>query len=422
MNSHQTTTSQKNLVLYFQVHQPRRLRTLRFFDIGGNRSYFDDDLNRQIIQRIAANCYLPANALLQRLIRKYPSIKVAFSISGVTIDQLEEFAPEVLDSFRGLADTGRVEFLAETYYHSLACLIPGNEFELQVTKHQQKIERYFGVAPAFFRNTELILSDDVGERISRLGFKGVFADGIERMLGRRSAHYVYRHPQNENLSILLRDYRLSDEISFRFSDNQSPLTAGQYINWLHAIPSGEQAINIAMDYETFGEHQKREKGIFDFLEKLLATLARDKNMRFLTPSEAAEQMLPVDTLNIPGFISWADEERDLSAWLGNEMQRDAFDSLLKIEADLKDLDDRVLLKQWRNLQTSDHFYYMSTKKGNDGGVHSYFSPYPSPYEAFINYMNVLTDFGLRVKISKSAAAVGRKNRSADVPEEAVITA
>lgn len=409
-------------MLYFQVHQPRRLRTLRFFDIGGNRGYFDDDLNRQIIQRIAANCYLPANALLQRLIRKYPSIKVAFSISGVTIDQLEEFAPEVLDSFRALADTGRVEFLAETYYHSLACLIPGNEFELQVTKHQQKIERHFGVAPTFFRNTELILSDDVGERISRLGFKGVFADGIERMLGRRSAHYVYSHPQNENLSILLRDYRLSDEISFRFSDNPSPLTAGQYINWLHAIPSGEQAINIAMDYETFGEHQKREKGIFDFLEKLLATLARDKHIRFLTPSEAAEQMLPVDTLNIPGFVSWADEERDLSAWLGNEMQRDAFDSLLKIEADLKDLDDRVLLKQWRNLQTSDHFYYMSTKKGNDGGVHSYFSPYPSPYEAFINYMNVLTDFGLRVKISKSAAAVGRKNRSADVPGEAVITA
>ncbi len=368
MNSYQTTTSQKNLVLYFQVHQPRRLRTLRFFDIGGNRGYFDDDLNRQIIQRIAANCYLPANALLQRLIRKYPSIKVAFSISGVTIDQLEEFAPEVLDSFRALADTERVEFLAETYYHSLACLIPGNEFELQVTKHQQKIERHFGVAPTFFRNTELILSDDVGERISQLGFKGVFADGIERMLGRRSAHQVYRHPQNENLSILLRDYRLSDEISFRFSDNQSPLTAGQYINWLHAIPSGEQAINIAMDYETFGEHQKREKGIFDFLEKLLATLARDKSLRFLTPSEAA------------------------------------------------------VLKQWRNLQTSDHFYYMSTKKGDDGGVHSYFSPYPSPYEAFINFMNVLTDFGLRVKISKSAAAVGRKNRSADVPEEAVITA
>jgi alpha-amylase len=250
----------------------------------------------------------------------------------------------------------------------------------------------------------------------------VFADGIERMLGRRSAHHVYRHPHSENLSVLLRDYRLSDEISFRFSDKPSPLTAEQYIKWLHAIPSGERAINVAMDYETFGEHQKREKGIFDFLESLLSTLAKEKRMRFLTPSEAVEELTPSDTLSIPGFISWADDERDLSAWLGNEMQRDAFDSLLKVEADLKDLDDRVLLKQWRNLQTSDHFYYMSTKKGNDGGVHSYFSPYPSPYEAFINYMNVLTDFGLRVKISKSAAAMARKTRSSELPEEAAVTA
>lgn len=404
----QTTTRPKNLTLYFQVHQPRRLGTLRFFDIGAKRSYFDDELNQEILSRIAADCYLPTNALLLRLIRKHPHIRVCFSISGVTLDQLEEYAPEVLDSFRALAQTGSVEFLAETHYHSLSCLIPGDEFELQVTRHQEKILRHFGCLPRFFRNTELLYSNELGERIVQLGFKGVILDGIDRLTQGRSPHHVFHHPHAKSLRILMRDYRLSDEIAFRFCSNGSPLSAGRYIEWLNAIPNGENVINLAMDYETFGEHQKKETGIFVFLENLLTTLAHDKNYRFITLSEAVDMMPAAEELNVPGYISWADEERDVSAWLGNEMQRDAFDSLIRLAPDVKGLHDAALLKEWRSLQTSDHFYYMSTKKGNDGGVHSYFSPYPSPYEAFINYMNVLTDFGLRVKIAKSAAALERK--------------
>ncbi|HEX8041522.1 MAG TPA: glycoside hydrolase family 57 protein [Chryseosolibacter sp.] len=422
MNLPETAGKQKNLILYFQVHQPRRLRTLRFFDIGGNRGYFDDELNREIIQRIATNCYLPANALLLKLIRKYPDIRVAFSISGITIDQLEESAPEVLDSFRALAETGSVEFLGETYYHSLAAVLPENEFEQQVVKHQEKIRRHFGVLPKFFRNTELIYSNELGERIEQLGFKGVFIDGVDRILQGQSVHHVYAHPSVQQLKILLRDYRLSDDIAFRFCSKSSTLTAPAYIQWLRAIPDHENVVTLAMDYETFGEHQKKETGIFTFLEGVLTTLSKDKTFRFTTPSEATGYLSDAGALSVPGFISWADDERDLSAWLGNEMQRDAFDSLRKMEADIKNLNDKAMLREWRTLQTSDHFYYMSTKRGNDGGVHSYFSPYPSPYEAFINYMNVLTDFTLRIKIQKAAAAIGKKVRTAGIEEAAAVSA
>lgn len=356
------------------------------------------------------------------MIKKFPQIRVAFSISGITIDQLEEYAPEVLDSFRALAHTGSVDFLTETYYHSLACLDGGNEFEVQVAKHQRKILRHFGITSQVFRNTELIYSDQTGKRIYDMGFKGVIIDGVDRVLKGDSPHYLYEHPEARNLKILLRNYRLSDDISFRFSQSPTPLTAEQYIQWISAIPSAEDVINLAMDYETFGEHQKKESGIFVFLEKLLTNLSRLKDYRFLTPFEAVKKLTAHKKLSVPGFISWADEERDVSAWLGNEMQRDAFDSLKKLEDDIKNLHDKNLLQTWRELQTSDHFYYMSTKKGNDGGVHAYFSPYPSPYEAFINYMNVLTDFSLRVKIHKSAASIGRTRQegvNADIGYTAV---
>lgn len=378
------------------MHQPKRLNNLRFFDIGANRGYFDDDLNREIIQRVSANCYLPTNKLLLNLIKTFPHLRVAFSISGITLDQLEEYAPEVLDSFRALAQTGAVDFLTETYYHSLASLSSGNEFEFQVAKHQKAILRQFGMLSEVFRNTELIYSDDTGKRIRRMGFKGVIIDGVDRVLQGKSAHCLYEHPAADNLKALFRDYRLSDDISFRFSQAQGPLTADQYAQLLNAIPSPNEVINLAMDYETFGEHQKKETGVFLFLKNLLTKLAQDKNYRFLTPSEAVKELRVFGEFSVPGFISWADEERDVSAWLGNEMQRDAFDSLNKLEADIKALHNKELMQTWRTLQTSDHFYYMSTKKGNDGGVHAYFSPYASPYEAFINYMNVLTDFGLRV--------------------------
>ena len=408
-------------MIYFQVHQPRRLRTLRFFDIGANQHYFDDDLNGKIIQRIAANCYLPANALLLKLIKENPFIKVAFSISGVTIDQLEDYAPEVLNSFRQLAETGSVEFLTETYYHSLACMMPGNEFELQVAKHQKTILNHFGMMSRVFRNTELIYSDDVGLRVKQLGFKGAVIDGVERVLGHQSPHHIYQHPAADNLKLLLRNYHLSDDISFRFSQFHEPLTASRYISWLEAVPQHEKLINLAMDYETFGEHQKRESGIFDFLETLLTGIAVKKRFRFITPSQALENIPAVHHLCIPGYISWADEERDLSAWLGNDMQRDAFDCLIKMEPDVKNLMDRSMLQTWRKLQTSDHFYYMSTKGGNDGGVHAYFSPYPSPYEAFINYMNVLTDLALRIRISKTASQALIGTSDVGLPSELQVT-
>jgi alpha-amylase len=417
MSSVTSTHNQKNLVFYFQVHQPRRLRTLRFFDIGANRSYFDEQLNREIIQRVARNCYQPTNALLLKLIKKYPHIRIAFSISGVTLDQFEEHTPEVLKSFKRLAETGSVDFLTETYYHSLSCLIPGNEFEMQVAKHQKKILTHFGILSNVFRNTELIYSDQVGQRISQLGFKGVIIDGIERILNYQHPHQVFESSQVPNLKMLLRNYRLSDDISFRFSQNSSTLSVEQYMSWLNAVPAHENVINLAMDYETFGEHQKKESGIFSFVENLFIQLARSKKFRFLTPSQAVETLEATQKLNLPGFISWADEERDLSAWLGNEMQRDAFDSMVKLEADVKGLLDKALLRQWRTLQTSDHFYYMSTKKGSDGDVHNYFSPYASPYEAFINYMNVLTDFSLRLKIRKATGIFSRKTEDVAVSKD-----
>ncbi|MBT1703677.1 glycoside hydrolase family 57 protein [Chryseosolibacter indicus] len=391
----------RNLVFYFQVHQPRRLRTVRLFDIGTDSGLFDDQQNQQILERVAASCYLPTNQLLLKLIKKYPGIKIAFSISGVTLDQFEAFAPEVLESFKDLAETGSVEFLGETYYHSLATLIPGHEFEIQTLKHTELIEKHFGKRPTVFRNTELIYSDDVGRRAALLGFKGVFTDGVARVLSNdKSPNQVYQHPTEEGLSILLRNFILSDDIAFRFS-HYSGLTADQYITWLKDIPTHERVVNVAMDYETFGEHHKKESGIFQFLENMLSGIASDSTFKMLTPTEAVDTIKPQAVLDCPHFVSWADNERDLSAWVGNDLQRDAFETLVKLDSSVKALNDAETLKQWRLLQTSDHFYYMSTKKGTDGTIHNYFSPYPSPYEAFINYMNALTDFSVKLDLRKS---------------------
>ena len=330
---------------------------------------------------------------------------MAFSISGIAIDQLLTHAPEVLDSFRQLAATGAVDFLTETHYHSLSCLMPGNEFELQVAKHQKKILKYFGVRSNVFRNTELIYNDETGARISRLGFKGILIDGVDRILDGRSPHHLYAHPKLDSLKLLTRNYRLSDDIAFRYSQGATTLSPQQYMTWLEAMPAGQKVIHLGMDYETFGEHQKSDTGIFTFFETLLDEMARKKQYRFMTPSEAVDEIQSTDTLSSTGYLSWADQERDISAWLGNAMQRDAFHALIKLEQEVKTLLDKDLLDEWRMLQTSDHFYYMSTKKGSDGQVHSYFSPYPSPYEAFINYMNVVTDFALKLRKRKTAPLV-----------------
>ncbi len=354
-------------------------------------------MNREIVKRIARDCYIPTNALLLKLVRKHPNIKITFSISGVILEQLEEFAPDVLDSFRALASTGSIEFLSEPYYHSLACMISPKEFETQVKKHTEKIQRTFGVRPTVFRNTELIYSDDIVAGVNRLGFVGVITDGVEKVLGKRSPNHVYHHPCNEDLKILLRNYRLSDDIGFRYNENGEALTAEKYVSWVTSLPKHEEVITLALDYETFGEHWKKESGIFRFLEDVLVRMSKSRTFEMVTASTAIMRRKSSGPLSVAQPISWADHERDLSAWLGNDMQRDAFDTLAALEPEVKSLNDPIVLEAWRNLQISDHFYYMSTKRGSDGTVHSYFSPYPSPYEAFINYMNVLSDFSIQVK-------------------------
>lgn len=380
----------KNLILYFEVHQPRRLNPVNFFDLPHEPHYFNDSLNESIAQRVARNCYIPTNNLLLELITDFPEIKITFSLSGVVIEQMENYAPEVIASFRRLADTGSVEFLSETYYHSLASLVNTEEFEEQVLKHAGKIHALFGVRPVVFRNTELIYNDAIGKRVAMMGFQGIFTEGHESILGSKSPHDLYCHPEERQLKIFLRNYRLSDDIAFRFIEGGHRLDIRKYMAWLEAMPADEKLVNLAMDYETFGEHHRAQTGIFDFLRDLLTSLATNSRYAMMLPSEALRKVEGKTPLSAESYLSWADLERDISAWLGNEMQKDAFNSIMKLEKDIKSIRDEKLLKYWRYLQTSDHFYYMSIKTDTDGSVHSYFSPFPSSYEAFISFMNVVT--------------------------------
>lgn len=396
MNSQPDKHPGQKIVLYFQVHQPWRLHRFRFFDIGQQARYFDEVANRTIVTRIAEESYLPTNRLLLDLINAYPNIRITFSISGTALDQFEQYAPAVLDSFAALARTGAVEFLAETYHHSLSALLPGHEFEEEVLQHAARLQELFGVRASVFRNTELIYNDAIGKRAYDLGFNGVFTDGIERVLGDQSPHHLYHHPNEPGLKIFLRNYHLSDDIAFRFQQGGKTLTAAIFLSWIQGIPAAQNVVNIALDYETFGEHHKRDSSIHRFLEKVLVALARSRQFKMATPSEVINTMQAVRPLSIPQVISWADRERDLSAWLGNDMQQDAFNTLVKLESKVKALGGDTL-SCWRKLTTSDHFYYMSTKTEDDGNVHAYFSPYPSPYEAFMNYMNVLNDFSQQIE-------------------------
>lgn len=389
----------KYLNLYFQIHQPRRIRKFRFFDIGSPTSYFDEGLNKAIIHRIAHNCYLPANKMLLSLIKKHPEIRITFSISGIALEQLLDDAPAVVESFRDLAATGAVEFLGETYYHSLAFLTDRDEFITQVVQHSQKMIQLIGVQPVNFRNTELIYSDALAETVYDLGFKGMYLEGLERSLGGASPNRLYKHPDNP-LLLFPRNYVLCDDIAFRYSDrnwNQWPLTPNKYFNWLKNIAADQTFIGMGMDYETFGEHQKADAGIFNFMEQLISKVAESKMFKFVTPTEAGNVLTASEIEPTKSITSWADKQKDLSAWLGNELQRDAFESLKKLHTLIMDTRNSALIKDYRYLQASDHFYYMSTQKNDDGHVHQYFSPYDSPYEAFMNYMNVLTDLEWRGK-------------------------
>jgi alpha-amylase len=390
-----------SVCLYFQVHQPRRLRRYSFFDVGRLHDYENEAENRRILERIAGKCYLPANALLLELIEKYAGkFRVAFSLSGVVLDQIEQYRPDVLETFRRLAETDCVEFLNETDGHSLAFLFSLREFREQVRLHRERIRTLFGQHSRTFRHTELIYNNDLARAVGKMGYNVILVEGTEKILGRRSPNHLYRPTGCGALKLLLRNYRLSDDVAFRFSERnwvEYPLTAAKYAHWLHRIRREEAVISLFMDYETFGEHQWAETGIFDFLRALPGEVLRHPDFCFRTPAEAAETHEAADEIDSPGFISWADEERDTTAWLGNTMQQDAARALYGMESAIRRRKDADLLRKWRSLQTSDHFYYMCTKWFADGDVHRYFNPYESPYEAYINYMNILDDLAQSAK-------------------------
>lgn len=389
----------KAICFYFQIHQPFRLKTYRFFDIGNDHYYYDDFSNDDIITRIAQRSYLPANNMLLDMIKQYgKAFKVAFSISGTALEQLEQYVPEFIESMKELAATGCVEFLSETYAHSLSSLEDPDEFVSQVKNHDKKIYQLFGQHPKVFRNTELIYDDDISSMVQSMGFKAAITDGAKHILGWKSPNYVYSSATAPKLKLLLKNSKLSDDITFRFSNPEwasYPLTADKYIDWIANLPQEEQIINLFMNYETFGELQPRETGIFEFM-KALPRFAAERGIEFWTPSEVVSKLKSVGSLSVPYPMSWADEARDTSAWLGNTLQKEAVKKLYSISERVRLCDDKRIKQDWYYLQASDHFFYMSTKHSEDGSVHSHYSPYDSPYMAFTNYMNVLSDFMIRV--------------------------
>lgn len=398
----------RTICFYFQVHQPYRLKPYRFFDIGEDHDYFDTFSNKSIMRKVAEKCYLPMNALLLELIEKYQGkFKVSFSISGTALDQFEAYAPDVLESFQKLVKTGHVELMNETYSHALCSLKSREEFFSMVKSHQDRIKELFnGYTPKVFRNTELIYSDIIGAMVAEMGFKAILTEGAKHVLGWKSPNFVYVNALEPKLKVLLKNFRLSDDIAFRFSNTtwpEFPLTTDKFVTWINHIPQDEDTLNLFMDYETFGEHQWAESGIFEFMRHLPEAVLTQSNFTFSTPSEVAENIPPVGKIHVPTPISWADEERDLTAWIGNDLQDEAFDRLYELEDLVNASDDPDIHRDWKYLQTSDHFYYMCTKFFADGDIHTYFSPYDSPYDAFINYMNVLSDFILRLKAVKTKA-------------------
>ncbi|MBA4322461.1 MAG: alpha-amylase [Odoribacter sp.] len=395
-----SSSPKKAICLYFELHQPFRLKRYRFFDLGHDHYYYDDFTNESILKKVAEKCYLPANKIIMDLITKHKGkFKVAFSMSGIVIDQFRLYAPEVLDSFRKLAETGMVEFLGETEAHSLSSLKDKDEFIRQVNGHKLLLKKFIGVEPTAFRNTELIYSDQIGSWVADMGFKAILTEGAKHVLGWKSPNYLYCNSINPRLKVLLRNFVLSDDIAFRFSNrnwNEWPLTTDKYTSWLNKLAPKSELVNIFIDYETFGEHHWKETGIFDFLSHLPGAVLKKTPFKFMTPSEVADNLQPVSAISVSSPISWADEERDLTAWLGNELQNAAFEKLYSLSEKVKNCNYDLLKKDWIYLQTSDHFYYMCTKFFSDGAVHAYFNPYETPYDAFMNYMNILSDFEIRI--------------------------
>jgi len=416
-----------SVCFYFQVHQPMRLRHYTVFD--NNARYFDDRKNAEICRKVANKCYLPANRLILDLIRRHDGrFKVAYSITGVLLEQLFAYSPEVISTFDALARTGCVEFLAETYYHSLSFLYSRNEFVAQVNKHIETMKNLFGQTPRVFRNTELIYNNDLAALIESMGcFDAILSEGADHILGFRSPNFVYSPKGCNHLRLLLKNYSLSDDIAFRFSNrdwSQWPLTADKFAHWINKVNGNGFVVNLFMDYETLGEHQWKETGIFEFMRHLPDEIFKHPDNNFKTPSEVAKTYPSTGVVDVPHLISWADIERDLSAWLGNAMQSNAIHELYRLEKKIGSSGDQNLINDWRKLQTSDHFYYMCTKWFADGDVHKYFNPYDSPYDSYINFMNILgdlqhrciktrTDTDLNKTLTNTARTLATENAAAN---------
>ena len=394
-----------DICLYLQVHQPYRVRPYRVFDIGTDACYFDAARNRAVIERVAAQSYGPTNALLAAAIRASGgAFRLALGVTGVLLEQLEAHCPRALESFQALVETGGVELLGETYHHSLAALVDPEELAEQVERHRAIVRRLFGVTPSVFRNTELLYEDAMAPRITALGYRAVLVEGTARVLGARTPNALYAAAGAPGLRVLPRNHRLSDDIAFRFAGRdgaRSPLRAARYAEWIDGSPG--DIVGLFLDYETFGEHQPAASGIFDFLRELPGACAA-RGLRFVHPSTLAARP-PCGVLSVPAITSWADTERDASAWLGNRMQRAAHERLYALRSAVEAAGDAALMDAWRRLTTSDHFYYMSTKRFSDGDVHSYFSPFATPYDAFVAYMNVLQDVEQRAAANRDAMPV-----------------
>jgi len=395
----------RGIVLYLHAHQPYRVCKYSVFDTAYNHNYFDEsgidtDLNNEkVFRKVADKSYRPMTALLEKLLAKHSDFKVSLSITGVFLEQAEKWTPDVISSFQRLVSTGRVEIVAETYYHSLAFFYSLPEFERQVDAHRKKIREVFGVETNVFRNTELSYNDDLAKWAENQGFKGILAEGWDPILEWRSPNYMYRPAGTKNISLLLKNYHLSDDIAFRFGDknwSQWPLSANTYNNWVNDSIADKSIVNLFMDFETFGEHQWVDTGIFDFYETFIGKWLENPINTFYTVSEAVDTFEPVGEISMPYTVTWADTERDLTAWTGNSMQREALRYIYAMEDEILNTNDIQLISDWRKLQTSDHVYYMCTKWFSDGDVHAYFSPYESPFDAFLYYINVVRDLRWRL--------------------------
>jgi alpha-amylase len=397
--------SKRGIVLYMHVHQPYRVRQYSVFDTAMSHDYFDekatdtDRNNERVLRKVADKSYRPMNALLEKMLAVHPEFKVSLSITGTFLEQAEMWAPDVIDSFKRLVQTGRVEIISETYYHSLAFFYSRDEFVRQVEAHKQKIRDLFGVETQVFRNTELAYNDELAKWADEYGFKGILAEGWDPILEWRSPNHVYKPAGTTNIALLMKNYRLSDDVAFRFSNKdwaQWPLTADTYRDWVNASISDQPLLNLFMDYETFGEHQWADTGIFDFFESFVGKWLENPENTFYTASGAIDEFEPVGEISMPNTVTWADTERDLTAWLGNSMQHEAMKHIYSLEDDILRTGDLELIADWRKLQTSDHAYYMCTKWFTDGDVHAYFSPYESPYDAFLYYVNAIRDVRWRL--------------------------